>query len=365
MKRTLREKTSATASGTVVTAKSCTTLRPCSTSRSLARPEAADAMAVNTSNQVTSSALKSKETVASAGRKRGRPARDYASEVGRVYSHLQINSLEGRNESCRVMVLTTCLMPGCGVVSVKRLDKLKNLTTVSCGCVKRANYLKWLETSASRVSPERQAEIWGDAQVMSRRELHCKYATIRAATIDQVVRSEQKRVSAVLDAHGRAIASRAENSNFDPIAKEFGLTVPVVKWIVGRTKVRALTGPQNKTAAAARVEAPTSSDRDVDAEYLYELRVLRATVEDIGWGHGKRRVAVFNGKELTFMKSGGTSGPAYILYLWAMRQTSADPETAELKAWLLETIVATGKHRKELRTAFALKARKAAKKQEL
>ena len=358
----VKAKTSASASGKVLTAKPPTgpTLRSCCTVTALARPEAADAMLVSIPNHVISTALNCEETAERAQSRRGRPARDYSSEVGRVYSNLLINSLEGRNKDSRMMVSTTCLVPGCGVVSVKRLDKLQDLTTISCGCIKRSNCVKWMKDSASRVSSDLHAQIWGDRQVMNRKELLQKYDTIGKAAIDQIVRWEQERVSAAMATQGSAIVKLAEKSHFDFIAKEFGLTIAAVEWIVTKMKAKVRTRPQIEITTEACSMVPKSIKRNLDADYLLELKLLRATVENLGWGRGKRQSAIFNSDELTFTKAGGMTGKILPVCLWADKQTSADSVTSELKAWLSNRIEATRRHRTAQRKHHSLKDREAA-----
>jgi hypothetical protein len=94
--------------------------------------------------------------------------------------------------------------------------------------------------------------------------------------------------------------------------------------------------------------------QELDDGYLWALKRLRATVEDIGWGVGQRREPVFNSKELSFPKAGDFTGSIMRIYWRAAQQTGMDPEVLGLCGWLRETINATRIHRAERRKAFAM-----------
>ena len=103
--------------------------------------------------------------------------------MGEQYGHLRIDALAGRDSRYRQLVRTTCRAPNCGKVTVKRLDKLIDGTTISCRCVKRDRYLEWLGKKLSHVPPQLKAQIWADAQVMSRPKLRSKHGACLESTL--------------------------------------------------------------------------------------------------------------------------------------------------------------------------------------
>ena len=303
--------------------------------------------------------------------KRGRPRQDRSALLGKVFrkTYLRIDELVERNNLGKPMALTTCKAVDkatgteCGKVTLKRLDKILAGRTVSCGCVRRELYMGWRYKNASKVSPERRSQLWDASQRMERKALQVAFPSFHPATLTIVIGEEHQRISEALADSGNAIWQRYQIlRSCATVGIEFGLSAEAIRWIVGavekihsRPAVLYRTHPFIETVTAVSVEAPTvTREKEIDANYRYELRILRATVEDIGLGHGKRQWAVFNKDELTFMKEGGITGKIMPLFWWAEKQTSMDPETLGLWVWLNETIEDTRIHRAEQRKAFAL-----------
>ncbi len=232
-----------------------------------------------------------------AARGRGRPARDYTAEVGEIYGFLHIDALEGRDKRYRALVRTTCLWRGCGIVSTKRLDKLKDGTTVSCNCLKHEIYMGWRRDALAKMLPGRKKQIWADAQILSRPKLLKKYHGMYAITVYLVIHEEQRRIN-------------EEKRQFD-----------------------------------------------LEEDYRIQLRRLHTEVLDTGFEKGQRMKPLFNSHELTFMKDGAITGAILPVYLWAQRRRDvADSETSKLIDWMMETVDATRIHRLELRAHFTRKA---------
>lgn len=302
---------------------------------------------------------------------RGRPAQDRSALLGKVFpgTHLRIDDLTGRNNLGKPMALTTCTSVDkatgveCGKVTLKRLDKILAGRTVSCDCVRRELYMGWRHKNASKVTPERRSQLWDASQNMTKRALLAAFPSFHPATLTIVILEEHERITKALADSGNAIWQRYQVLRCcATVGIEFGLSAEAIRWIVGavekihsRPSVVNRTHPGIETVTAASVEAPTmTKEEEIYANYLCGLRILRATVEDIGWGLGKRQRAVFNKDELTFMKEGGMSGKIMPLFWWAENQTRMDYETLGLRAWLNKNIEDTRIHRAALRKAFAV-----------
>jgi hypothetical protein len=152
-----------------------------------------------------------------------------------------------------------------------------------------------------------KAEVWKDAQRMSTTMLRKRHRSIGGILLDAIVREEQQRHA----------------------------LMPVT---------------------ALSVLAATESYRDLDVidfHFWLELRNLHANVTNVGFGEGKRRFAVFNGRELTFKRNGEMTGPAAYLLRWAHAHPNVDPEMPARIEWLKLTIDATRAHRKERRAHYA------------
>lgn len=238
--------------------------------------------------------------------KRGRPLKDYSYMVGKDYGFLRILELATRGK--RQMVRTLCLVPGCKTVSVKRIDKVLDGTTISCKCIKTRLFKEWVKRQASMLTPEHQARIWLEAQDEKRQALLRKYQ-IHPAVFDHVVRNEQTR-----RAPGAAVAASSNPEKIDA----------TTQWC--------------------------------DREFCFRTRILRSLLQDIGFKKGQRRHPVFNAKELAFRKNGNVDGKVAWLLEWSDDYLSrADREGVELILWLKDKVAETREHRKEVRRYFARK----------
>ena len=293
--------------------------------------------------------------------KRGRPPKDRSALVGQIYSgtFLRIDELAGRNELNKPLVLTTCTAwnkktgSECGNVTLKRLDQILEGRIVSCDCVRAEKYMGWRYDAASKVAPERCSQIWDASQVMGKKALLAAFPRYQPATLMIIIKWELARVREALADSGEAIWSRMRTLRCCvTVGIEFGLSGTAVRWILSEVEKRH-SRPVAQVRPQAAVGAMTRK-QELDDNYLWALKRLRATVEDIGWGGGQRREAVFNSKELSFPQGGDFTGSIMRIYWWAEQQTGMDPETLGLCRWLRETIKATRIHRAERRKAFAM-----------
>ena len=171
-------------------------------------------------------------------------------------------------------------------------------------------YLDWLGSEVSKLHPERKAEIWADAQAITKPALRRRCKEIDHIVLDTVVREKQRR----------------------------------------RTKNAPTTG---------RSQNP-EQDKELDfwdGYYFLHMKRLHATIPNVGFGEGKRQFPVFNSSELTFKRNGNMTGiAANVLELAIPYRANADSETDHLIDWLVATIDETREHRRARRAHFYRKA---------
>jgi hypothetical protein len=251
-------------------------------------------------------------------------------------------------ETTRTVDETTGLE--CDAGSVRRFDKIQGGDTVSDGCVKRANYMRWSVEAVDNLSEGIRSEIWDKAQV-SRKTAQTAFPWLRSGVITLVIRLRQKIVEAAMREDGWIIHDRFKAlGSCVTTGIEFGLSGEAVKWIISALE-KAREGIDN---ACLNDAAHATKLKMLDEDYLRNLRCLRATVEDTGWG--KRQQAIFNSDELSISKTGVKTGSIMGIVRWMKEQTFLKRETTADMVWLNDTMAETIRSRKEQRRSRATAA---------
>ena len=167
---------------------------------------------------------------------------------------------------------------------------------------------------------------------MGKKALLAAFPCYQPATLMIIIKWELARVREALADSGEAIWSRMRTLRCCvTVGIEFGLSGTAVRWILSEVEKRH-SRPVAQVRPQAAVGAMTRK-QELDDNYLWALKRLRATVEDIGWGGGQRREAVFNSKELSFPKAGDFtvsvwSGPVDQMQgraFWGLRRSAKCP----------------------------------------
>jgi hypothetical protein len=165
---------------------------------------------------------------------RGRPQKDYSCEIGRTYQRARITAIvPGLRAGTGVKVVAECL--DCKQTFTARLSYLKSGKTKTCGCLKKANYRKWLGELVARMSPEAIAGCWGDRFRGVERKVAAKLRKVARATFDEAVRTYQEILDTMLE-DGTAIqifrTVQLPGSDMLKVGAKFGLGAEAVQYLV-------------------------------------------------------------------------------------------------------------------------------------
>src|ERR1035437_4174395 len=129
--------------------------------------------------------------------KRGRPQKDYTSEIGEIYNRSRITAIvPGPRAGTGVRVKAVCL--DCPKEFTARLSYLKSGKTKTCGCLKKQNYKDHLGALVSRMSPQDIAGCWEDRFRGLGRTESARLRNIAPPTADEAERTYQRLLDGLL-----------------------------------------------------------------------------------------------------------------------------------------------------------------------
>jgi hypothetical protein len=173
-------------------------------------------------------------------RGRGRPRKDYSSEVGKVYFNLKILSvIDGPTAKDGVMVQAQCL--ACPKMSVLRLRDARRGHSKTCRCGQVAQYKKYCDRKASACNPGKVATIWTMRRESSREQV-IERLRMEPGVVDACIRRYQKELEILAEGkEGQKLYRMAQRPGvgYDGAAKAFGLGLTAARYVIDRFQTNA------------------------------------------------------------------------------------------------------------------------------